>query len=129
MRASRLAAADNQRYLQEAQFLQYLAVVQRVLVNVNSAPQAGIVLVDGNDAYACLAAEMGFVGGKGPWFVDELVDALLLSPSVLGCKIQGTVGSVQATEQPRKSFCFFFHSIKERPLNDRGPFRGLCFGA
>ena len=113
MRAAGLTPADHQRDLQTAQSLQYLAVVQRILVNINGSPQAGIVLVDGHDAYACLTVDMGGVSGKGPWLVDKFVDALLLTPSVLGCNVQGSVGSIQATEEPRKSLCFFFHSIKE----------------
>ena len=50
MRTARFAAAHNQRQFELADLLDQAEVVERVLVNVDAAPDTGVVCTDWNDA-------------------------------------------------------------------------------
>ena len=87
----------------------YLSVIQGILVNVDSPPDADVVLVYRNNAYADLTLQVRFERGLGPWFADNLVNALLLAVGVLGGQVHRAIRLVQATEQPCESIYVLCH--------------------
>ena len=84
MRPTGFAATNHQRELMFQNVSDYLSVIQGVLINVDGPPDADVVLVNRNNAYADPTLQVRCKRGLGPWFADNLVIALLLAVGVLG---------------------------------------------
>ena len=114
MPTARFAAADNQGKLKLPDALDNLLVVEGIHIDIDSTPEAGVLLVDRHDADTHLALQVGLENGLGPWFADNLVYALLLSVGVFFGEIDGTIGAVEATENASKSVCGIHNGKKGR---------------
>jgi len=56
VRAARLTAADDKGQLEAADLFDQSSMVQRVLININTSPNAGVICTNGNDAKGRLGA-------------------------------------------------------------------------
>jgi hypothetical protein len=106
VRAARFGAAHHKRQLQLADALDQPFVVQRVLVDVDTAPLAIVGLVDGDDADTRpLARQVPLPKSRGPRFLDDGRLPDVLSIRLLAINAIGAVGQLEPIEDRCKSFC------------------------